>query len=67
MSQNRHEYELLNNSEAQDAWRGDAPVGLGGHERQMLEEQVVALATVEQKKRIWWRSVFINSLFMGSW
>jgi hypothetical protein len=27
----------------------------------------VHLATVAEKKRLWWRTILINTLFVGSW
>ena len=39
---------------------GPDPVQLGGH----VEGH---LASVAEKKRLWWRNAFVNTLFIASW
>jgi hypothetical protein len=65
MSSNQPNYSALSGTEdqEQDPWR-DAQSrereGVGGSEE-------IHLATIQEKKRLWWKNSVINVLFMLSW
>jgi hypothetical protein len=64
MSSNPPKYSVLSGSEDQEPWQDVHPEGYAQAEEGEVD---VHLATVSEKKRLWWKNSAINVLFMLSW